>query len=65
MKDFYDQPLSYYLTDKTISNLWLKLLTMYSYSIPFEYIDDFPAQLAVPMLCDYLAVEWLRVEGGV
>ncbi|KAI9130068.1 FAD-dependent oxidoreductase [Acaryochloris sp. CCMEE 5410] len=65
MEDFYDQPLSKFLKDDSTSSLWLKLLTMYSYSIPFELIDDFPAELAIPMLRDYLAVNWLRVEGGV
>ena len=65
MEDFYDQPLSQYLKDQSTSNLWLKLMTMYSYSMPFEFIDDFPAELAIPMLRDYLAVNWLRVEGGV
>lgn len=65
MKDFYNQPLSKYLKDQNISNLWLKLATMYSYSMPFELIDNFPAELALPMLRDYIAVEWLRVEGGV
>ena len=65
MKDFYDQPLSQYLNNKNMSNTWLKLLTMYSYSMPFELIDNFPAELAIPMLSDYLAVKWLRIEGGV
>ena len=64
-EDFYDHPLSHYLTDRTIGSLWLKLLTMYSYSIPFNHIDDFPAELAIPMLRDYISVNWLRVEGGV
>lgn len=63
--DFYDQPLSRYLEDQSTGSLWLKLLTMYSYSMPFELIDDFPAELAIPMLRDYRAVNWLRVEGGV
>lgn len=65
MKDFYDQPLSCYLKNDSTGSLWLKLLTMYSYSIPFDLIDNFPAELAIPMLRDYLAVNWLRVEGGV
>jgi len=30
-----------------IRNSWLKLLTMYSYSMPFELIDEFPAELAI------------------
>lgn len=65
MQDFYDQPLSRYLKDQSTGSLWLKLLIMYSYSMPFDLIDDFPAELAIPMLCNYLAVNWLRVEGGV
>jgi len=62
---FYDQPLSKYVKSQSISNLWLKLLTMYSYSMPLELIDNFPAELAIPMLRDYIAVHWLRIEGGV
>ncbi len=65
IQDFYNRPLSHYLKHRTTSNLWLKLITMYSYSIPFEYIDDVPAELAIPMLRDYLTVKWFRVEGGV
>jgi len=65
MEDFYNQPLSKYLNNKNISQVWLKLMTMYSYSIPFELIDNFPAELAVPMLRDYISVDWLRIEGGV
>ncbi len=65
MEDLYDQPLSKYVKNQSTSNVWLKLLTMYSYSMPFERIDNFPAELAIPMLRDYLAVHWLRVEGGV
>ena len=34
-------------------------------SEPEELIDDFPAELAIPMLRDYLAVNWVRVKGGV
>ena len=40
-------------------------MVMYSYSIPFELIDDFPAELAIPMLLDYISVDWVRVKGGV
>ncbi|MBG1245126.1 FAD-dependent oxidoreductase [Nostoc sp. NZL] len=65
MEDFYDQPLSQYVNNQSISNTWLKLLTMYSYSMPFELIDNFPAEMAIPMLRDYLAVKWLRIKGGV
>jgi uncharacterized protein len=65
MEDFSDRSLANYLQDDSTASLWLKLLTMYSYSIPLENIDDFPAQLAIPTLRDYLAVNWFRIEGGV
>jgi predicted NAD/FAD-binding protein len=63
--DFYDVPLSQSLKSSCIRNDWLKLLTMYSYSIPFELLDDFPAELAIPMLRAYASVSWVRIKGGV
>lgn len=65
MQDFYDQPMSQHLKRPCIRNNWLKLLTMYSYSMPFELIDDFPAELAIPALRDYVFVNWVRIKGGV
>jgi predicted NAD/FAD-binding protein len=65
MQDFYDQPMSEHLKRPCIRNNWLKLLTMYSYSMPFELIDDFPAELAIPSLRDYVFVNWVRIKGGV
>jgi uncharacterized protein len=65
LKDLYNQPLSEYLKRPCTRNTWLKLLVMYSYSIPFEFIDDFPAELAIPVIRDYIAVNWVRVKGGV
>lgn len=65
VQDFSNQPLSQYLKRPCNRNTWLKLLVMYSYSIPFALIDDFPAELAIPILRDYIAVKWLRVKGGV
>lgn len=65
LQDFSDQPLSQYLKCPCARNTWLKLLVMYSYSIPFELIDDFPAELAMPILRDYIATHWVRVKGGV
>jgi predicted NAD/FAD-binding protein len=64
-QDFYDQPLSQPLKRQCIRNCWLKLLTMYSYSMPFALIDDFPAELAIPILQKYIFVNWVRVKGGV
>lgn len=63
--DFADRSLADYLRDDSTASLWLKLLTMYSYSMPLEIIDNFPSELAIPALRDYLAVHWFRIEGGV
>ncbi len=65
MQDFYGHPLAHYLGRPCLRNCWLKLLTMYSYSMPFEAIDNFPAELALPVLRDYIFVNWVRVKGGV
>jgi uncharacterized protein len=58
-------PLSAYFKSSTTRDTWLKLLVMYSYSIPFELIDDFPAELAIPALRTYISTNWVRVKGGV
>jgi uncharacterized protein len=63
--ELVDRPLSHYLSRHCDRNTWLKLLVMYSYSMSIELLDDFPAALALPMLRAYLAVEWVRVVGGV
>lgn len=65
LKYLHNKPLSEYLKRPCARNTWLKLLIMYSYSIPFELIDDFPSELAIPMIRDYIAVNWVRVKGGV
>lgn len=65
LKKLYNHPLSDYLNRDNTSNTWLKLLVMYSYSMPLEQIDDFPSELAVPVLQEDVAVNWVRVKGGV
>jgi uncharacterized protein len=65
VQEFSNQPLSKYLIRSCIRNTWLKLLVMYSYSMPLELIGDFPAELAIPILRNYIAVHWLRIKGGV
>lgn len=65
MQDFYDQSMAQHLKQNCIRNTWLKLLTMYSYSTPLAMIDNFPAELAIPTLRDYVFVDWVRVKHGV
>ncbi len=65
LQDFYNQPLSQYLQYPCARNTWLKLLVMYSYSMPYELMDDFPAELALPVLRTDINVNWLRIKGGV
>jgi uncharacterized protein len=65
VQELYDQSLSQFMKIPAIGNDWLKLLTMYSYSMPFELMDNFPAALAVPAMLDYVYVDWLRIKGGV
>jgi uncharacterized protein len=65
LHDLSDRSLSEYLNHPGTRDTWLKLLVMYSYSIPFELIDDFPAELAIPTLRAYISTNWVRVKGGV
>lgn len=64
-KNLHDQPLSQYLRSQCIRNCWIKLLVMYSYSLKFELINNFPVELAIATLKDYTFVDWLRIKGGV
>jgi uncharacterized protein len=38
---------------------------MYSYSMPYELLDNFPAEFAIPVLRSYVFVKWVRIKGGV
>ncbi|MEA5516944.1 FAD-dependent oxidoreductase [Nodularia sp. UHCC 0506] len=64
-ENLVNQPISQYLPDQCIRNDWLKLLLMYSYSMPFELIDNCPLELVIPTLRDYIFVKWVRIKGGV
>lgn len=64
-QEFHNHTISYYLQGQHIRNNWLKLLLMYSYSMPFNLIDQFPAELGIPILRDYVFVDWVRIKGGV
>lgn len=59
------QPLSAYFSANNAQTTWLKVLTMYSYSMPYATIDNFPAQLAIPALRRYVFGHWFRIKGGV
>ena len=65
LEDLAGQPLSKHLSSESDRTIWLKLLTMYSYSMPYETIDDFPAALAIPSLRRYIFGDWYRIQGGV
>ncbi len=65
LEDLAGQPLSKYFSSESDRTTWLKLLTMYSYSMPYEAIDNFPAALAIPSLCRYIFGDWYRIKGGV
>jgi uncharacterized protein len=61
----HGQPLSAYLNPEAPRTTWIKLLTMYSYSMPYEAIANFPAELAIPALRRYVFSHWVRIKGGV
>lgn len=65
VKELRDRPMSYYLKPECIRCDWLKLLTMYSYSMSFDLIDHVPAELVIPALRDYVFTKWVRIKGGV
>ncbi len=60
-----NRSLSYFLKTRCVRNTWIKLLAMYSYSMHFELIDDFPAELGILSLRDYIFINWFRIKGGV
>jgi uncharacterized protein len=63
--DFRNQSLAEHFNQPNIRNTWLKLFAMYSYSIPFNLLNDCPAELVIPMLRDDVFVDWVRIKGGV
>lgn len=52
--------------DDDVFGVWLKMLLMYAYSIPFEQTGAIGAVLAIPMLRRFVhGSDWTRVVGGV
>ncbi|NOQ79012.1 MAG: FAD-dependent oxidoreductase [Gammaproteobacteria bacterium] len=62
---FHDQSMAQYIKKNCIKNYWLKLLTMYSYSIPYKLVNRIPAELALSALSNYVQADWYRIKGGV
>jgi predicted NAD/FAD-binding protein len=62
---FRHRPVSDYL-GSSISARWLKMLLMYAYSMPYKKIDNFPAEIAMPLLAHSgMFTKWDRIDGGV
>lgn len=62
---FHNRPVSDYLGNN-ISARWLKMLLMYAYSMPYKTIDNFPAEIAMPLLSHSgMFTNWDRIVGGV
>ena len=62
---FHGQSIAHYIKKKRIKNAWLKLLTMYCFSIPYKFVNRIPAELALSALSNYALADWYRIKGGV
>jgi predicted NAD/FAD-binding protein len=65
LSELHNQPLSRYFNNSLLTACWGKLLTMYSYSTAFDRVDQFPAELAIPTLREYVFTGWVRIKTGV
>ncbi len=64
-EQLYDQPMSHFL-NQGLHALWLKMLLMYAYSMPYQSINNFPAEIGLPMLRQSdMFTKWDRITGGV
>ncbi|MFK5947750.1 MAG: NAD(P)-binding protein [Methylococcales bacterium] len=62
---FRGHPVSDFLGN-SISARWLKMLLMYAYSMPYKMIDNFPAEIGLPLLNHSgMLTKWDRIVGGV
>ena len=61
---FHGHSMAHYIKEKSIKNYWLKLLTMYCYSIPYKFVNRVPAELALCALSTYIQSDWFRIKGG-
>jgi uncharacterized protein len=65
LADLRDRSIADYLGQECPRSTWIKLLTMYSYSMPYATMADFPSELAIPALRQYVFTDWVRIKGGV
>lgn len=64
-EELYDKPMSVYL-NQDIHSRWLKMLLMYAYSMPYNSITNFPAEIGIPVLRQSdIFTQWDRIIGGV
>ena len=61
---FHGQAMSHYVKEHSIKNSWLKLFTMYCYSIPYKWVNRIPAELALSAISHYVQADWYRIKGG-
>lgn len=59
------QSMQEILKSKSCASIWMKNLSMYSYSIPYEQMVDFPAELGISSIKDYVWAGWYKMKGGV
>jgi len=64
-QSFRHRPVSSFIGN-SISAKWLKMLLMYAYSMPYKNIEQFPAEIALPLLNHSgMLTKWVRIVGGV
>jgi len=62
---FRHRPVSDFIGN-SISAKWLKMLLMYAYSMPYKMINNFPAEIGLPLLNHSgMFTKWDRIIGGV
>ncbi|WP_299807373.1 FAD-dependent oxidoreductase [uncultured Shewanella sp.] len=60
-----NKPLADFVSQHQVKNTWLKLFTMYCFSIPYKIIMKVPAELAFNIFRRYFRADWRRIDGGV
>ena len=60
----HGQSMAHYVREHSIKNSWLKLFSMYCYSIPYKWVNRIPAELALTAISHYVQADWYRIKGG-